>query len=466
MKRLIIAGLIAAALVSSPVPANRIERAAAAGCPWMNASLAPQKRANMLVGAMTLDQKLHMVAQSDPIWSYYGVAGHVSAIPELCVPDLSLNDAGQGVGDHMTGTTAFPSPLSQASSWDRAAQNEFGRHLGRQAWSKGVNVQLAPGLNIGRVPMNGRNWEYMGEDPYLTGQIGAAAVRGIQSQHVIATIKHYALNNQEFERNSGSSEVDERTFREIYMPGWTNAVREGGAGAVMCSYNRIGGTYACENGQYLNNYLKRDAGFSGFVMSDWGATHSTVASAKGGLDMEMGFSPGPYYTDALRTAVESGAVPMSRLNDMVYRIVFSMFRIGLFDHPMPAQPGAAATPTDTPAEQEFARQLAEQGMVLMKNSGGVLPLPGGGGHTIALIGRPAGPEGAQQVYNGFGSGHIPEAGVKPDVVSPLQGMETRAALVGDVVTFTEGRALQDAVAAASAADVAIVFTSPRGRRSR
>jgi beta-glucosidase len=449
--------LIAAILLSSMVSAANPSPGSAAACPWMNTSLSPAKRAHMLVGAMTLDQKIAMVHNSDEIWTYYGVAGHINAIPELCVPDVVLNDAGQGVGDQMQGTTAFPAPIAQTASWDRDLQQQFGRHLGHQAWQKGVNVQLAPGLNIGRVPLNGRNWEYMGEDPYLTGQTAAAEVRGIQSQHVIATLKHYALNNQETDRNTSSSEVDQRTFREIYLPGWETAIREGHPGAVMCSYNRIDTVYACENPDILTRYLKKQSHFKGFVVSDWGATHSTVPSAKAGLDMDMNAFDDGFYGDALKTAVQNGDVSMKRLNNMVFRIFLSMFRIGLFDHPTPAQPGAAGTTTDTAAEQEFARKVSEGGTVLMKNDGHILPLPAGGGHVIALIGRNAGPDGTAQVYNGGGSGHIPEAGTKPDVVSPVQGMQTRAATAGDVVTFTDGSNMQDAVAAATAADIAIVF---------
>jgi beta-glucosidase len=423
----------------------------------MNTNLSPAKRAHLLVSAMTTDQKISMLHNSDEIWTYYGVAGHINAIPELCIPDVVLNDAGQGVGDQMQGTTAFPAPIAQTSSWDRNLQRQFGEHLGHQAWLKGVNVQLAPGLNIGRVPLNGRNWEYMGEDPYLTGITATAEVRGIQSQHVIATIKHYALNNQETERNSASSNVDERTMREIYLPAWQTAIKSGHAGAVMCSYNRIHTVYACENGNVLNGYLRRDTRFDGFVMSDWGATHSTVPAAKAGMDMDMNATDDGFYSSAMTTAVQNGQVSTQLLNKMVYRIVFTMFRVGLFDHPTPAQPSAAATVTDTAAEQDFARRLSEAGTVLMQNKGNLLPLPAGGGHVFALIGRPAGSDGTAQIYNGGGSGHIPEAGTKADVVSPLQGMQTRAAQAGDVVAYNDGSNIAAAVAAATTADVAIVF---------
>jgi beta-glucosidase len=445
-----------AAFLSGPTGFTGTASAATA-CPWMNKTWSPARRANTLVAHMTLDQKIAMVHNSDDIWTYYGVAGHVAGIPALCIPDLVLNDAGQGVGDQSVNTTADPAPIAQASSWDRALQRSFGAHLSTEAWQKGINVQLAPGIEIDRVPLNGRNWEYMSEDPYLTGQTAAAEVRGLQSQHVIATLKHYILNSQETNRSTESSEADNRAIHEIYLPGYETAIHQGGAGAVMCSYNKIDGSYACQNKTTLNRDLKHELGFDGFVMSDWGATHSTVSSANHGLDMEMNSTVGPYYTNALKTAVQNGKVKLARLDDMVQRILRTMFRVGLFDHPTPAQPGAYSSNVDTAAQQAFARRVAEQGTVLLKNARNVLPLPTGGGHTIALIGRNAGPHGTKDVYNGGGSGHIPEAGTKAGVVSPLQGMLTRSATAGDVVTYVNGDSQQDAVAAATAADYAIVF---------
>ena len=188
-----------------------------------------------------------------------------------------LNDAGQGVGDQELGTTAFPAPIAQSSSWDPALQFRFGQALGSEAWQKGINVQLAPGVEIDRVPLNGRNFEYMSEDPYLAGQGGAAEIQGIQTNPVIATVKHYVANSQETNRMTDSSNVDERTLQEIYLPAYEAAVRQGHAGSVMCSYNRINDVYACENPTTLTTVLKKQFGFDGFVMSDWGGTHSTVA---------------------------------------------------------------------------------------------------------------------------------------------------------------------------------------------
>ena len=436
--------------VRSSAPAH------AAGCPWMDATQTPEQRAQELLAAMTIDDKIKMTYQNDQIWTYYGVAGHVGANANLCIPDLVLNDAGQGVGDQEVNTTAFPAPISQASSWDRSLQTQFGERLGWEAWHKGVNVQLAPGLNIARTPLNGRNWEYMGEDPYLSGQTAAAEVQGIQSQNVIATLKHYAFNNQETNRNSVSSDVDARTAHEIYLPAFETAVKQGHAGAVMCSYNRVNGTYACENPTLLTSYLKQEFGFDGWVMSDWGAKHDTVASALAGLDQDMNIGAETTFANELKTAVQNGQVPQSRLDDMALRILRTMFRVGLFDNPAAAEPAAFSADVVTPQELQTAREVSEAGTVLLKNGGGVLPFTGTL-KKIALIGKPAAPDGATLVYNGAGSGHIPEFGSKADVVDPLQAIQNRAVFSNDVVTYTDGSQIQDAVAAATAADYAVVW---------
>jgi beta-glucosidase len=431
----------------------------ATSCPWMNRSLSADQRAEMLLGAMSLSDKISMVHQQYPLDYRYGAAGWIPAIPSLCIPDLVLNDAGQGVGDGQTGTTAFPAPIAQAASWDPALQYDVGAAVGREARQKGIDVWLAPGVEADRVPMNGRNWEYGGEDPYLNGQAGAAIVRGVQSEHVIATLKHYIANSQETDRGSNgpadSADVDERTLEEMYAPQYEAGIKEGGAGSVMCSYNRINGVYSCENPTTIG-ILDKQFGFTGFVMSDWGATHSTVASAKAGMDMEMNVVPGTYYGSALQSALQNGQVPMSTLNEMVLRILRSMFRIGVFDHPPAAQPQAYSAPVSTPAHVELARRMSEEGTVLLKNQDGILPITGQG-QTIAVIGQDAGQAGAENEYNGGGSGHIPEIGITPAVVSPQQAITQRAAADGDTVLYAHGSSTADAVAAAKAAGIAVVF---------
>jgi beta-glucosidase len=433
--------------------------ARAAGCSaWMDTGKTADDRAGALLAVMSNTEKATLTQFQGVIFTHGGAAGFIGGNPSLCIPDLVLNDAGQGVGDAMIGTTAFPSPISQAASWDSAMQQTFGAALGNQAWNRGVNIQLAPALETDRVPLNGRNFEYFSEDPYLSGQVGAAASRGIQSQHVIATIKHYIANSQEIARNTGSSDIDERTLHELYLPQYEAAIQQGGAGSVMCSYNRINSVYSCENRQTLTTFLKQEIGFPGFVMSDWGATHSTVPSANNGMDMEMNAASPTYFGSTLLTAVQNGKVSQARLDDMARRILREMFAVGLFDHPPAPEPQAQASVVDTPAANTLAGQIAAEGIVLLKNQDTILPLASPA-KRIAVIGTPAGPVGALFTYNGAGSSHIPEAGYKPNVISPLVGMETLGATKSDVVTYADGSAPQfaDAVAAATAADVAVVF---------
>jgi len=451
--RIRLCGAIAAVAVLVAVAATA-GPANAASCPWMNTSLSPNQRAQLLLGAMSLSDKIAMTYQQYPMDYHYGAAGYIPGNTSLCIPDLVFNDAGQGVGDAQTGTTAFPAPIAQAASWDPSLQYQFGAALGQEARDKGIDVQLAPGMETDRVPMNGRNWEYMGEDPFLAGQDAAAETAGIQSQHVIVTLKHYIANSQETNRMTDSSDVDQRTLEEIYAPQYDTAIHQGGAMGVMCSYNRINSVYSCENPNTLKGILDGQFGFTGFVVSDWGATHSTVASALNGLDIEMNVTPGTYYGPSLQTAVEDGQVAMSTLNDMVLRILRAMFTVGVFDHPPAAEPQAFAAPATTPDHVALAREVSEQGTVLLKNQDAILPLSRPG-QTIAVLGPDAGQAGAEDEYNGEGSGHVPEAGIAL-VVSPLQGITQRAVGNGDKVLYADGSATADAVAAAKAADVAVV----------
>ena len=449
-------GVAVAGAIACPATAP----ASTTTCPWMNTSLSPNQRAEMLLGAMSLSQKVSMTYQQVPIATHFGAAGYIAGIPSLCIPDLVFNDAGQGVGDAQTQTTAFPAPIAQSSSWDPALQYAFGRALGQEAWQKGIDVQLAPGIETDRIPMNGRNWEYMSEDPYLAGQAGAAIVRGVQSEHVIVTLKHFIANSQETDRGTGSatdsSDLNKRTLEEIYAPQYDVAIKQGGAMGVMCSYNRINSVYSCQNPRTLGGVLEKQFGFEGFVVSDWGATHSTVASAKAGLDIEMNLAPGTYFGPALQTAVQHGQVSIATLNGMVLRILRAMFTVGVFDHPPAAQPGAFAADVSTPAHVALARQISEEGTVLLKNADGVLPLSGRD-KTIALIGTDAGPAGAENEYNGQGSGHVPEIGDGTvPVVSPLVAMLQRASSAGDTILPADGTAGLDAVAVAKAASVAVV----------
>jgi beta-glucosidase len=463
----LLAGLVAA--VSALALAGAVTRPSVAradtACPWMDVSQTPDQRAHELVVAMTIDQKISLVHQHSYM-APYGTAGYIPGDSSLCMPDLLFSDSGQGVGGEQQNTVAFAAPIAQTATWDPQDQYGWGSHVGWEAWHKGIDIQLAPAFDMARVPMNGRTFEYMGEDPYLASQGAVNATRGLQSQHVIATLKHYAFNEQETNRMTDSSDLDLRTAHEIYLPPFEAGVKAG-AGSVMCSYNRINLTppfdsansiYACEDPQTLNGILKGELGFKGWVMSDWDATHSTVPAALAGLDQEMSVTPAQYYDTALKTAVQDGQVPESRLDDMVFRITRSMFAVGVFDHPPVPEPQGLANNVETPDELAFALKLGEDGSVLLKNQNNILPLDGVG-KKIAVIGRTAAPDGALDVYNGGGSAHIPTVGDRPDVVAPITAITQRALANGDTVVYDHGDNPTTAGAVASTADVAIVFGS-------
>ena len=450
--------LLAAALASAPSPAR------AAGCAaWMGSHQRPGQRAEALLRAMSLQDKINLVtgdtASPDPSYPNYGAAGVVFANPRLCIPALVLNDAAAGIGDSQVLTTAFPDGVTQASSWDVPLLRTYGRLLGEEAFAKGVNVLLGPGIDILRDPLNGRGWEYYGEDPLLTGRAAAAIVKGIQQNPVVATAKHYAADDQEGTSDNGfgtiSNNVDPRTMEEIELPAFEAAVRAG-VGSVMCTSEQIDDVYACQDRRYLTGVLRGRLHFGGWVVSDWQAAQSTVASANAGMDMEM--PSAQYYGPALRTAVEQGKVPGATLDRMVHRIVITMFRLGLFDH-VPSERGQAfSANASTRASISMAQRIAEEGTVLLRNTGGILPL-GAPGKRIALIGSPASPSGAPLAEQGYGSAHVPEPGYPPDVVSPLEAIGSRAAAAGDVVSYSDGSVTADAVAAARTADIAVVFVS-------
>src|SRR5207248_1414183 len=267
---------IAAVLLSASEPVR-----AATRCPWMNAAATPAVRAAKLLAAMSLDDKLALLTGVDP-HAALKVAdgplyvGYVPPNPRLCLPALTLNDGPAGIGDTQVGTTSFPAPIAQAATWDPELQRSFGEALGLEAWQKGIDIVLAPDVNIARVPQNGRNFEAFGEDPYLTGQTAAAEIDGIQQNPgVIATVKHFAVNSQETNRYYVSSNVDDRTLHEIYLPPFATAVGQAHVGAVMCAYGQVNSVFSCQNPSTLTTVLRKQFDFRGLVMSDWGANWST-----------------------------------------------------------------------------------------------------------------------------------------------------------------------------------------------
>ncbi|MDX6354777.1 MAG: beta-glucosidase, partial [Streptomyces sp.] len=397
------------------------QSAAQAAQPWLNPALTPEQRADALLAQMTQAEKLSMMHGG----ASCGYVGCVDAIPRLGIPALHLQDGPVGVGDGLANVTQLAAPVAGAATWDTALMTSYGQVLGSEQWGKGTNVVLAPTINIVRDPRWGRAFESLGEDPYLAGQLGAADIQGIQSQGPMAQVKHYAVYNQETNRNTSSDNavVSARAEREIYTPAFETAVQQGGADSVMCSYSAINGPFACEN-PLQNTVLKGDLGFTGFITSDWGATHSTVASANNGLDMEM---PGStYYGTALTNAVNSGQVSQATLNDHVRRILVSMFRQGLFDNPNTGNVNAVVTST---AHAAVSQQVAEEGSVLLKNTSSVLPVASTV-KSVAVIGADAGTDAMTQ---GGGSAAV----TAPHVITPYQGIKSRAGS-GTTVTYAPG----------------------------
>ncbi|MEN3306230.1 MAG: beta-glucosidase [Micromonosporaceae bacterium] len=401
---------VAAVLVAAAGLTAGARPALAATGRWMNAALAPQDRADALLAAMTPAEKITMMhGGAQCPWG-----ACVDANTRLGIPALRLQDGPAGVADGAGGVTQLPAPVAGAATWDTALMGQYGQVIGAEEWGKGANVVLGPTINIVRDPRWGRAFESLSEDPYLAAQLGAADIAGIQSQGPMAQVKHYADYNQETYRNGSADNVivSDRTQREIYLPAFEAAVQQAHVYSVMCSYASVAGTFACENAQLLQTVLAGSLGFTGFVTSDWGGTHSTVASANNGLDQEM--NGADFYGAALTTALANGQVSQSTIDGHVRRILVAMFTAGLFDT---TQTGTITTPVTSAAHTAVARQVAQEGSVLLKNSGPVLPF-GSAVHSVAVIGDDAG-QNAMTV--GGGSAHVNP----PYLVTPYQGIKNR-----------------------------------------
>ncbi len=395
-------------------------------------------------------------------------AGYVEGVPRLGIPDVFQADAGLGVATQGSGKatprerTALPSGLATAATWNRELALQGGAMIGAEARASGFNVMLAGAVNLQREPRNGRNFEYGGEDPLLAGTMVGQQIKGIQSNHIISTLKHYAFNAQETGRNVLDARLDDASARMSDLLAMQIAMEVGDPGSVMCSYNRVNGVYACESKYLLNDVLKQDWGFKGFVMADWGATHSTVAAANNGLDQESGweFDASQYFGGALREAVENGAVAQSRLDNMVYRILRTMFAYGVMDHPV-----AVGGAIDHVAHGLVSRSDAEESMVLLKNSKSLLPLSASA-RKIVVIGAHAdvgvlSGGGSSQVYPVGGmavQGLEPSVWPGPVVYFPSSPLAHIRALAPKAeVTYHDGRDVKAAARLAAQADVVLVF---------
>ncbi|MGD0700799.1 MAG: glycoside hydrolase family 3 C-terminal domain-containing protein [Trebonia sp.] len=416
-----------------------------ASCPWLNQSLPVQQRVSMLLAQMTLADKINMVTGAGTSEPY---VFYISAIPSLCVPAIGEEDGPLGVGDGLTGVTQMPSAVSLAASFDTSLAYQYGQVVGSEERAKGAMVDLGPTVNIDRDPRWGRSFEAYTEDPYLNSALAVADVDGVQSQDEMAQIKHFAVYNQETNRNAPADNaiVSTRAEQEIYLPAFYAGTTEAHASSVMCAYSYINGQAACQNQYLLQTTLDQDWGYPGFVTSDYGATHSTVQSADAGNDQEM--PSAQFYGPALEAAVEDGQVSMATLNGMVSRIVTEMFKFNEFNNPPTGTTSAVVT---TPADQAVSTSVAEAGTVLLKNAGGTLPLSAKGAGTVAVIGPAA---SAAPTYTGGGSAHV----TSTFNVTPLQGIEA-AAGTGTTVNYVQGLPTDTSLSPIPAADLTPAYAA-------
>jgi beta-glucosidase len=466
---------------SSPSPQRSTEPVAkgtaAAPTAWLDKQLSAEQRAELLLKAMTQDEKLTLVTGYFGVqqaWNQYSFkearpqsAGFLPGVPRLGFTAQWQTDAGGGVATQREAPpalerTALPSGILTAATWNPPLAERAGTMIGSEARASGFNVMLAGGVNLLREPGNGRNFEYGGEDPLLAGTMVGSLVRGIQANRIVATVKHFALNDQETGRDRVNVVIDEAAARMSDLLAFQIAIERGDPGSVMCSYNLVNGVYACQNDWLLNQVLKRDWGFKGYVMTDWGAQHDTVLNANHGLDQETGVSAlGKYvWLDKLARAIDEKQVPLARLDDMVRRIARTLIEKGAVDDPV------APGPIDFAAHAQVTQAAAEEGIVLLKNQG-VLPLTAKASR-IALIGGHAdvgvlSGGGSAQVYSPGGIA-VPGLGPKgwpgPIVYSrssPLAAL--RSELPKSTISWQSGSDLEAAAASAREADVAIVFVT-------
>ncbi|WP_222195852.1 beta-glucosidase [Modestobacter italicus] len=454
-------------VVAAPTSAAATPTNAATDCsdttayPWMDTTATADERAQALLDASTPHQVYRWLVEQPanaPQQTTFGGVTYPAQVP--CTPTVVYTDGPDGVR-FTPGVTAFPAPIAVASTWDEELTEARSAAIAAEAFDKGKNVVLGPGLASGRTPLSGRTAEYFGEDPLLTGLLTAATVNGLEEsgdpdQAVLSNLKHYVANEQELDRQTSSSNVDERTRRQIYDLPFEIALDRSSPASVMCSYNQVNGVYGCEN-PLLDDVLRDDLGFDGYVVSDFGAVHSTAPSLVNGLDQELN-RPIWFTPERLDQALAAGDVTQAQIDQAAFRVVRTYIDGGLFDHPLPATPVADAS---TPEHEALARRVAAEGSVLLQNDG-VLPLAPAAGDTIALIG----PTASSTPTDGVSAASVcsmawrfNNAGTMEceDLVSPETAIRERAAQDGATVTFTDGSDVAAAAAAAAQADVAVVF---------
>lgn len=342
-----------------------------------------ERRAESLLQQMTLEEKIKYISGYNDFY--------IRPVPRLGIPEIRLADGPQGIRNE-TQSTMFPAGILSASTWNRELVNRLGIALGQDARARGIHILLAPGVNIYRAPMNGRNFEYFGEDPYLVSEVACEYIKGVQSQRVVATIKHFAGNNQEWDRYNAGSDIDERTLHEIYFPAFEKAVKKANVGAVMNSYNLLNSVYASENKDLNIRVLRDDWGFKGILMSDWISVHSGVASANAGPDLEM--PEGKYMNETvLLPAIRNGIVSEKTIDEKVRHILQVLIAYGFPDK----EQKDASIPENNPYSNQVALELAREGLVLLKNENNILPLKG----DVLVLGP-----NANKIPTGGGSGFV------------------------------------------------------------
>jgi len=432
--------------------------------PWMDTSLSPDQRADLVLKELTLDEKISLLHGNGmrgwagpPHRNEFlgnGGAGFVLGVPRLGIPMIQMSDAAYGVRSSAVNgrySTALPSNIAAAASWDPQAACEYGALIGRELRAQGYNMTLGGGVNIARELRNGRNFEYQGEDPILAGTLVGNRIKCEQAQHVIGDIKHFAMNDQETGREEVNSVIGKRAMRESDLLAFQIGIEVGNPAAVMCSYNAVNGDYACENRYLLTDVLRKDWNFKGFVVSDWGATHSTMKASAAGLDMEQPLDD--FYGEKLKQAVQGGKVSMAELDEHVHRVLRGEFAAGIVDYPV------RKSVVDIEGGLAVSQRLAEQSAVLLKNENDILPLDKSKIHSIAVIGTRADTD----MISGGGSAQVDPPGSHEPVwkshvwfpTSPLKAVAARAPVAS--VQFNSGANPAEAAELAKKSDVALVF---------
>ena len=442
------------------------------GRPWMNPELSPGERAELVLKQLTLDEKIALLHGNGmahvPNWQMplthlaNGGAGYTEGVERLGIPPLFISDAGYGVRDSGANgrySTAMPSNLGAASSWDPESACAYGTVIGQELRAQGFDMTLGGGVDLVREPRNGRTFEYTGEDPLLAGTMDGTMMKCEQAQHVVGDIKHYVMNDQETGRNIVNSIISKRAMQESDLLAFHIGITIANPGAVMCSYNRINGDFGCENSYTLRDVLKKDWGFKGFVLSDWGGTHSTEKASAAGLDQEQPMAD--FLGPRLKEAVEAGKVPLSEIDDHARRVLYAEFLSGIVDDP------PQKSVVNVEKGFDVAQRIEEESIVLLKNNQAVLPILPSKIHTIAIIGGHAdvgmiSGGGSAQVDPPGGNAIMPpgKGGTRWQEhiwfpTSPLKAL--REKLPDAKISFDPGTDLQSAASLARSSDLAIVF---------